>query len=75
MDVLVGTWPLIIVIPLKEGSVGLSWPEYILVGIVLSTFDSVDKLFALGDCYSSFFEILIGVGNRWFEDVCHDVVG
>ena len=75
MKILVGAWPLIGVIPLKEGSVGLSWSEYILVGIVLSTFDGVNELLALGDCYSPFFDSLVSIGDRGFEDVRHDVVG
>ena len=75
MEVLTGAWPLIVIIPLEERSVGLSWSEYVLIGIVLSTLDGVDELFTLGDCYGPFFDSLIGVGNRRFEDVRHDIVG
>ena len=75
METLVGAGSLIGVIPLKEGSVGLSWSEYILVSVVLSTFDSVNELFALGDCYGPFFDSLVCVGDWGFEDVYHDIVG
>ena len=75
MKILTRAWSLIVIIPLEEGSVGLPWSEYILVGIVLSTFDSIDELFAFGNRYGSFFDSLVGIGDWWFKDVRHDVVG